>query len=103
MVKLACPELSAAVLSATPPRMKVIVPVAAAGLTVAVNVTACPTYERSSEDVTVVAVAMRRWHLPRQRRSLDGGHAALLISPQPDVERTFGSWRVRKVHLDRLL
>src|ERR1035437_379998 len=38
--------------------MKVTVPGAAAGLIFATNVTACPTYERSCEEVTVTAVGV---------------------------------------------
>ena len=54
---VAVPALSVPVPSVAAPSLKVTVPVAAPGVTVAVNVTACPNVEGFVPDVTVVVLA----------------------------------------------
>ena len=58
VVNVACPELSVPVPRMVGPCLKVTVPVAADGLTLAVNATGCPTKDGFNDGVSEVVVAV---------------------------------------------
>jgi hypothetical protein len=105
-VKVAVPELSAAVPMVPPPAEKVTVPVAAAGATVAVKFTPAPAATEELDEASVVVVAVEPVPVPvpvltgGSQKPLQPARKSAAISHAAEMERAAGcTGRVRWVNM----